>query len=306
MNFQLQQNESLQEGIKRILYEEIDFALMSLQAEENIHEGVHDARKSFKKIRSIARFVRDEIGDEKYTVENTWYRDAGRKLSALRDATAMIETLDKIRLQYPESISDKTYLSLEKTLLKNQEEISYLLLVQRNIRQTVSFLLVEGRERVETLNLPKNSFRAIKKSICRVYTQGYDGLALSMDDPSDFNLHEWRKSVKHIWYHLLLIRNIWPGMMDAYAEELHTLSEMLGTDHDLAILNDSLENGSLNIDNEKAKLQIVNIIARYRHEIQMNIYTLASKIYRQRPNDFVSYLETYWNTWRRSFPLNLY
>lgn len=306
MNFQIQQNESLQDGIKRILYEEIDFALKSLQAEENIHEGVHDARKSFKKIRAIARFVRDEIGGEQYTLENTWYRDAGRKLSALRDATAMIETLDKIRLQYPESISDKTYQSLEKTLLKNQEEVSYLLLVQRNIRQTVAFLLVEGKERVENLNLSKNSFRAIKKSICRVYTQGYDGLALSMDDPSDFNLHEWRKSVKHIWYHMLILRNIWPGMMDAYAEELHTLSEMLGTDHDLAILNDSLENGSLSINNEKAELQIVNIIARYRHETQMNIYTLASKIYRQRPNDFVSYLETYWNTWRRSYPLNLY
>ncbi|MEZ4829161.1 MAG: CHAD domain-containing protein [Bacteroidia bacterium] len=306
MNFQLQASESLPDGIRRILYEEIDFAHSSLQAQENIHEGVHDARKSFKKIRAVIRFVRDEIGSEQYMLENTWYRDAGRKLSALRDATAMIETLDKIRIQYPQSISDKTYTVLEKTLLKNQEEISDLLLVQKNIRQTVSFLLVEGRERIEKLNLSTNSFRAIKKSIRRVYIQGYDGLALSLDDPSDFNLHEWRKSVKHIWYHILLLRNIWPGMMDAYAEELHALSEMLGTDHDLAVLNESLENKSLDIGDESAEIQTLNIIAQYRHEIHMNIYALASKIFRQRPNDFVEYLETYWNTWRRSFPLNLY
>ncbi|MDX2248843.1 MAG: CHAD domain-containing protein [Bacteroidia bacterium] len=306
MNFQLQHNESLPEGIKRIFYEEIDFSLISLQSEENPHEGVHNARKSFKKIRAVIRFVRDEIGSEQYVLENTWYRDAGRKLSALRDATAMIETLDKIRLYYPDSISDQTYKSLEKILLKNQEEISDLLLVQKNIRETVSFLIKEGRERVEKLNLSKNSFRAIKKSVCRVYTQGYDGLALALDDPSDYNLHEWRKSVKHIWYHILLLKNIWPGMMDAYAEELHQLSEMLGTDHDLALLNDALENGSLSVNKQTVENQILNIIARYRHDLQMRIYTLASKIYRQRPNDFVSYLETYWNTWRRSFPLNLY
>lgn len=40
--------------------------------------------------------MRCELGDEAYQRENQWFRDAGQRLSGLRDAAVLIETLDRL------------------------------------------------------------------------------------------------------------------------------------------------------------------------------------------------------------------
>lgn len=306
MAFQIQSSETLPEAIRRILHEEIDTAMTALQSETDPHEGVHDARKCFKKIRAIIRLVRDEIGKESFLRENAWYRDSGRKLAVLRDATAMMETIEKIQEQFPSEVNTDVLNRLNDKLKENHEKISQQYLVEKNIRETVYILLEEGKERVDNLRLEKNSFRAIKKSLRRIYLAGYDGMALALDDPSDHNLHEWRKNVKYLWYHMMLLENIWPGMMKAFAFELDQLADMLGIDHDLAILSATLEEGQLAIREKSMEDELQMIIAKYRHELQIKIFSLASNIYRPKPGDFTGYLETYWNNWRRNFPFSLY
>ena len=50
------------------------------------------------------------------------------------------------------------------------------------------------------------------------------------------SLHEWRKRVKHLWYHHTLLRSLWPPVMEVTGDEAHALSDHLGDDHDLAVL----------------------------------------------------------------------
>ena len=72
MSYRLELNESLPDGIKRIVKEQIDQALEQLrESPEGRNEAVHDARKRFKKIRAVLRLVRDEIG-EKQSVRGPW------------------------------------------------------------------------------------------------------------------------------------------------------------------------------------------------------------------------------------------
>ena len=49
-------------------------------------------------------------------------------------------------------------------------------------------------------------------------------------------MHEWRKRVKDLWYHCLLLQDAWKPVMSALADEAHELSDRLGDDHDLAVL----------------------------------------------------------------------
>ncbi|NDJ85158.1 MAG: hypothetical protein GYB66_04670 [Chloroflexi bacterium] len=52
MTYRLELRESVQEGVARILNEQIDKALQSLnQTEDSPEDAIHDARKRFKKIR---------------------------------------------------------------------------------------------------------------------------------------------------------------------------------------------------------------------------------------------------------------
>ena len=54
-------------------------------------------------------------------------------------------------------------------------------------------------------------------------------------------LHAWRKRAKDLWYHQRLLAPAWPDVLGAQAEEAHALTELLGDDHDLAVLAARLE-----------------------------------------------------------------
>src|SRR5262245_1303063 len=98
MSIELNPDESLRKNIRRIVRAQMDEAL---EGRTGPHEGsrdeaVHEARKAFKKIRSVLRLVRPVIDEEKYREENIHFRDAGRPLTEVRDAKILIETLDHL------------------------------------------------------------------------------------------------------------------------------------------------------------------------------------------------------------------
>ncbi|MCB0855535.1 MAG: CHAD domain-containing protein, partial [Bacteroidetes bacterium] len=148
MSFQIENQEPLPSGISRILHTELDWAINSLES-ENQHEGVHEARKSFKKIRAILRMVRDQIGKENYQYENVWFRDAGRQISSLRDATALIETLEEIRNKYHDEIDEELIQSIQTNLEHNRDEIENEILSNTDTVNRVAKLVAEGKKRLK-------------------------------------------------------------------------------------------------------------------------------------------------------------
>src|SRR4051812_25818858 len=57
------------------------------------HEAVHDARKKFKRVRALYRLIQPDAKAFR-TLENARIRDIAQTLSAVRDATALVETID--------------------------------------------------------------------------------------------------------------------------------------------------------------------------------------------------------------------
>jgi hypothetical protein len=57
--------------------------------------AVHQARRAFKKLRALVRLGRPSLGAS-FTRENHRWRDAGRLLSASRDATVLLGSFDRM------------------------------------------------------------------------------------------------------------------------------------------------------------------------------------------------------------------
>jgi CHAD domain-containing protein len=116
---------------------------------------------------------------------------------------------------------------------------------------------------------------ALAESLKRTYKRGRDAFALADRKPTTSNLHEWRKRVKDLWYQERLLEDTWPGVMKAQAKEAKKLSQLLGEDHDLAVLADRVNDSQLH-----------RMIDERRAELLADSRELGRRIYAERPKAF--------------------
>jgi len=131
------------------------------------------------------------------------------------------------------------------------------------------------------------------KGVERAYRRGRRAFAVADDDPTTENLHEWRKRVKDLWYHQRLLRPAWPSVLKAQADEAHALSDLLGDDHDLAVLADRLRDGPPPTGDTE---DVLELIGRRRVELLASIRALGRRVYAEKPKAFARRIDRYVRT----------
>jgi CHAD domain-containing protein len=300
--YRIKDGESVPEGIARIAYGRIDHAIDELRGKtkSSREEAVHEARKDLKKLRSLLRLVRGEVGDEVYRRENDDFRDAGRRLSGVRDADVMIETLDSLAEHRPKDMPAKTVGGLRQALREHRAALDSDGGGRKQARNEVVQALRVARERVEQWPLEHDGFEAFEAGLRRAYRRGRRAYQAVLEDPSTENLHEWRKRVKDLWYHHTLLKCSWPGLMDPLSDQVHELSDRLGDDHDLAVLCDWAQAHPAAAGGMSG-LEAFNKAAESRRaELQREALVLGERLYGERPSAFLRRLESYWRAWREA------
>lgn len=299
MAYRLEQNETLPNGIKRIAKEQIDQALGQLrEAPEGRNEAVHDARKRFKKIRAVLRLGRDEIGNDVYRTENICFRDAGRRLSDVRDSYVMVETVDDLSHRFSEQLAEDVFAGVRQQFMERHQEIVKRLLDEERAMEEVVAVIETARQRVDTWPVESDDFSAIYGGLRRVYKRGRNRLADAYADPVPENFHEWRKRVKYLWYHIRILEPVWPNVLAELAGAVHELSDYLGDDHDLAELRRAIDTQPQSFGNERDLEMLVALIDRRRAELEAAARPLGERIYVEQPADFVDHIAAYWPIWR--------
>ena len=80
-----------------------------------------------------------------------------------------------------------------------------------SVRVTGVALELDRLDRWLALVTPQaEGWEALAPGVRRQYGRGADALASLGDAPTDEQLHEWRKRAKDLWYHLRLLRDLWP------------------------------------------------------------------------------------------------
>lgn len=106
MGYRFKELETVPDGIKRIAFELIDKAIEQTKPQvKNRDKVIHDTRVTFKKLRTLLRLTRVKNNAETFRHEDAGFRDAGRRLSQVRDQAAMIEALDKLTERYADQLS---------------------------------------------------------------------------------------------------------------------------------------------------------------------------------------------------------
>jgi CHAD domain-containing protein len=296
MSYRLKQHETISDGIKRIVIEQIDKAIDRLESQRGSQdEAIHDARVCFKKIRSVLRLVQTEFDADFFRQENICYRDAGRRLSAVRDTAARLETFDKLTDRFADQLAPNAFAEVHQSLRQSStaqrlEKKKTILAVARTIRT--------ARRRVEQWPIHQDDFSALGQGVKRVYKQGRQSFANAIEQPSVENFHEWRKDVKYLRYQIRILKPIWSTMLERLGDELETLGQYLSDDHDLALLRQCVLEPAEPSDGRMDIEALIALIDQRRGELQVEAKRLGERVYAEKPRVFAGRLQVYWQAWR--------
>ena len=279
MAYRLLGNESTEEFLKREASEQVAKALRDLEgADTDLHEAVHEFRKRCKKIRGLIRLVRPGFAD--YSAENAWFRDLAGELSAIRDATSMQESLAALRERYADDLDDEAFAAVHAWLGERRESLTE----ERDAREKIDVIraeLPEALTRIERWRLDSAGTDALEAGLTKTYQRARRAMAVAADDGTSRDFHEWRKRVKYHRYHLRLLTPVWPKLMKARYKETKHLSDLLGDDHDLAVLRATLEEEAGGGADERAAL--IALSRRRSAELRAAAWSLGRRLFVETP-----------------------
>ena len=285
--FRLRRGEGTGDGVRRVARGQLDLAGDGLDAgtgpRGDLDGAVHETRKAFKRLRALARVSRDALGDEAYRRENTIFRDAGRRLSGTRDAAVLVQTLDGVVARYREELDDDAFTGLRDALASEAEAASRSLSDDRIAVDAVQGTLEAARRRVGGWPLPDDGGLAmLEPGFERIYRRGRRALKTARRDPDTETLHELRKRAKDLWHAAQVLRPAAPKAMKKLARRAHALSDLVGDDHDLAVLRAAArERHATLAPGELALLE--RLIARRRARLQRRALAQARRVYARKP-----------------------
>jgi len=294
MSYRLHFNESLDDGIPRIVCEQVERAIEELSGPDtDLPEAVHQARKRCKKIRGLLRLIRGAFS-ESYPDENAWFRDLARRLSDARDAEAMLECFDKLYDTFSQELGTGAFASVRHALAERRDAVQEDAGLPQRVRESAAELQ-DAHARVLGWRLDSGGFAAIEKGLLRTYRRARKAMHASYDIPTPERFHEWRKRVKYHWYHLRLLREVWPAPMKTLAAETKQLADLLGDDHDLAVLHRMLVH-ERDAFGEPGEIDaLLGLAARRQDQLRDEALTRGWRLFTGKPSDFRDRLHACWH-----------
>ncbi len=310
MAYQLKAKESVETNIKRIVLEQLEKAIVQLsnQTPESRGEAVHDARKRFKKIRSVLRLVQDELGKKVYKQENSCYRDAGRHLSEVRDAQVRLETLDSLIKHFSDTVADDAFSNVRSALDSYYQSTAQYVMTEGDAIAQVLPILQEAHERIADWQISNNDWSALEGNFVEGYELGTKAMTKAIAHPTPEHLHEWRKRVKDLWYHSCLLRPLWPELMGEWADQTHQLADYLGDDHDLAVLRQFLLSQPERLKGQLEEIDtLIALLDRRQTQLQFAAQQLGKRLYAESPKALAKRIGRYWEVWQseQQMPLSV-
>jgi CHAD domain-containing protein len=254
-------------------------------------EAILEVRKCFKRVRSALRIARDELGVDFYREENFWFRDAARPLTQVRDAAVLVGTADKLRAELTKAVGPAAFRKIRQALVANQKKVRQRVLVEGKAFEKVENAAQQALRRLPQWKLGRNEWAAVEPGLHRVYRHGHHAMALASESPTVVNLHEWRKQTKYLRYQLQLLQTAWPETEKELVARAHQLATLLGEDHDLAVLRETLAADPLPYGGHQVLKGVFSVVDRHRAGLEGQAFALGREIYKDTPRAFVSRIQ---------------
>lgn len=296
MSYKLKSNQTVQKNIRLIGREQIDRAIAEIDNPElDRHEAIHQVRKRCKKLRGLIRLVRPALGNA-YPRENARFRDIARNLAGVRDEQSMVEALE--RLLAPLKDNERSHFEpVLDELRARRDAASSTQNDPEELLAEARQALVKARNAVARWRLDTDGFQAVR-GLDKNYKRGRKGAQGAFETHAAEDFHEWRKRVKYHSHHLQLLRPLWPRVNKAWLGESKALADILGNDHDLALLDILLKSEGKRLASSKARLHLHTLIQKEHQSLRGEAWQIAQRLYAEKPGALKKRWQHYWDSWQ--------
>ena len=270
----------------RIVRKEIRRAARKLDGALTDDEAIHDARRHIKRARATLRLMRPALGASAYRAGDTLLSRAARPLGKVRDGRILIENLDDLLPRYRGASPIHGTHTLRRALavsLANQRD--RVLTGGKGLKDT-NRLLRKARRCASRWPTHRRDADKLLEGLRKNYGKGRRALAAARADSSAETLHELRKQAKYLAHQLRLFAPAKTSALGRLAASFHQLSDDLGEDHDLAILQQQVNALPEIFPEPQSQTRLVTLIEQRRTALQKKSLLRAETLYPEKAGRF--------------------
>jgi CHAD domain-containing protein len=274
--------DSAMRMVRDILIAQLDKA-MDLRNRDMSDTAIHDVRKELKRARASLRLLRECLGKSEYHRENRLIRDAARPLRAVRDAKVLLRTFTDLRREgisgEAEALGARVTRELQRERRESRERL------ERSTRPGGDPMR-DARRGIAAVSDRQLDGVPISAGIKRVYKSGLRAFAKVRQESTDERLHEWRKQVKYLFNQIDIVARLSAGGFAKIRKRSHRVEELLGQDHDLAVLQQKfiqIAEGAGVADNAGGLREWSNRTTHGRSSLQRKALKLGRRLYSGGP-----------------------
>jgi CHAD domain-containing protein len=162
------------------------------------------------------------------------------------------------------------------------------------VTETVS----QARDRVKRWNDVPDKWSSVGAGLQDTCREARAAFRDAAAEASVAHLHEWRKQVKYLRYQFEVLRPLWPERVEERATEADKMGDLLGDDHDLAVLRQLLTRDPRPVADDGEREALLALFDRRRAELEQEVLLLGERFFQDRPRELARRLKGYWKTWR--------
>lgn len=300
MSLTLGQHESVRAATRRVLRKRIErtVALIEHRPTSDRGEEVHEARKQIKQARALLKLLRTGARHRMCSRIDRRLRKVARALSGIRDATVLLQRLSE--MQRRAALSHASVARLRVALEICQERAYAGSLATPAHRARLVDSLRDAQKQIARLPAAHKGWTTIGTGLRNVYKAARVEAAVAVQRgvTDDAALHEARKRAKDLLHALEFLRKLRPGSLHGRIRALHHLTDLLGKDHDLAVLAACLQ-GPLHGQLTSEELpRILSAIHKTRRYLQRTACIVSKNVYVSSEAAFVKTMHRYWRQGR--------
>ncbi|MDZ4791112.1 MAG: CHAD domain-containing protein [Hyphomicrobiales bacterium] len=293
MSFTLPMDAPLGKSLSRLGVKQLGKAMSQLTPEVGDQTGVHGARKCFKRFRSLLLLARPGLDREVFARYNTGVRDIARCFSTTRDRQAMCESVSKIEAEAP-PIAVRTVVTAAKTALKLEPDAAGV--ADHRSQQKALAQLKSLKRDFRSVSINVEHFSDMKKGLIAVYDDGRSRMhglqARAGVDGEAF--HDWRKSVQRHWRHLQLLTLCWPAAIQEQVRQARTLSQLLGDDQDLSVLQNFAVARHASLGSKSDVAEFLAFCVARQATLRAAAEANGRRLFAEKPGAIARRLAAYW------------